>query len=403
MDVKIYPSPLSGSIEAESLKATALRAIIASAFADTDTEIIIKGETEDILSTVKCLTKMGASVSNQRGKIVVSPIDFNEEQVCPDEFDVGDSVPTFRFLAPAVSILFGGGTFVGKAKLPKKQTESYLFALSGVGFTSDRLPLKLNGKLKGGNLTVSGGVGSQAISGILMALPLLKTGSVLTVVGDIPSSYLVEITLDVMRDFGINVERKGNIFTVGANQKYISPKKYQLEGDYGLSAYLLCAGKFGGGVTVTGLRETTRQPEKQLLSLIDECWENDSVSLKGVFDLIYPFTVLACYKNGDTVIKNAERKTEKSSERFTAFLSQLTKMGANVCQTQDGVIVKGQGRLKGGAFVDGFGDAKTAMALTIASTGAEEPTYLLSAEFAMKSYPAFFNDLVRLGGKCQAN
>lgn len=401
MDVKIYPSTLSGALKIEPLKSVALRAIIASAFADTDTEILIKGETEDIFSTVKCLNKMGVGVLNYNGKISITPLDFTKEIVCEESFDVGDSTATFRFLSPIISVLCGGGTFTGSARLPKKQTEAFLSSLKGVGFTSNSLPLKLNGKLKGGNLTAQANIGTQAISGILLALPLLKDKTTLTVLGEIPSNYLVDLTVQVMRDFGIDVSRNGNVFTVPSNQKYISPKVYEPEGDYGLSAYYLCAGKIGNGVSITGLSKNSFQPEKNVLELIEKCLNQDNINLNGANDLVYPLTVLACYKKGETVISGVARKTDKNVEKFNSFISQLNKMGATVTSTENGAIIKGNGKLKGGVFVDSFADAKTAMALAIASTGADEPTYLLSAEFATKSYPAFFNDFLKLGGKCQ--
>lgn len=402
MDVKIYPSTLQGNIDAEPYKAVCLRAIIASAFACDKTELAIRGETEDIVSTINCLSKMGAEISSYMGKMTITPIDFSQELSCEEGIDVGDSVVAFRFLAPAFSVLFGGGTIMGKAKLPQKPTEEYLSALSGVGFTSAKLPLKLNGKLKGGHITVKASIGSQAISGILMALPLLKEDAVLTVKGDISSSYLVDLTISIMQEFGVTVVKNGNTYSVSKDQEYTSPKTIVPEGDYGLSAYFLCAGKFGGGVSVTGLKENTLQPEKDIYSLIETCASESVVSLKSVPDLIYPFTVLACYKNGITTIVDAERKSEKKAQKYKEFISQLTKMGATLTETESGVIVHGTGTLKGGVFVDSFGDAKIAAALAIASSKATEPTYLLSAEAVTKSYPSFFNDFVKLGGKCQA-
>lgn len=401
MDVKIYPSTISGSVEVEPFKAVCLRALIASAFASAKTEIVMRGETEDILSTINCLNKLGANISGYMGKTIITPIDFDAEHYCEEGFDVGDSVATFRFLAPSISVLMGGGTFRGRAKLPKN-IEDFLFSLSGVGFIGQKLPIKLNGKLKGGNITIKASAGSQAISGILMALPLLKENSKLTVVGDIPSSYLVDVTLSVMKEFGVNVKRTNNTFSVSANEKYLSPESYAPEGDYSLAAYFLCAGEIGNGVTVEGLKKDTLQPEKNIYSLIEQCKTQSEINLSGTADLIYPLTVLACYKKTDTVIKGAKRKTQKSIDKFTAFVSQLTKMGAQLTETEDGVIVKGITKLKGGVFVDSFGDAKIAMSLAIASCGAEEPTYLLSAESATKSYPTFFNSLVKLGAKCQA-
>ena len=404
MDVRIYPAKLQGEINATPYKSMAIRAIIAAAFSDAPTEFLLRNETEDITSTINCLNKLGANISGYGEKLIVHPIDFSQELSVNEDFNVGDSVATFKFLLPSISALLGGGTFTGTCKLPKKSTADFLYSLSGVGFTGEKLPLKANGKLKGGTIKVLGSIGSQAISGILMALPLLSVDTSVIVVGEIPSEYLVETTLLVMREFGINVVKDGNTYLVKSGQKYCTKGTFNIEGDYTFSSYFLCGGAFSNGVTVNGLNSSSLQPDKKIYQLIEQIkgQKNPTVSLKGVGELIYPITVLSCYKTGETIIVDAPRKSEKAQEKFKLFLQSLRKMGADIEETDDGVKVNGTGKLKGGVFVDSFGEAKIAMALAIAASGAEEETYLLSAETAIKSYPSFFNDYMRLGGKCQA-
>ena len=404
MDAKIYPSKLKGTINSAPYKSMAIRAIICASLSNAPTEFCLRSETSDITSTINCLNKLGADISGYGEKLTVCPIDFEKELDAVDEFDVGDSVATFKFLLPTISILLGGGAFIGKCKLPKKTTAEYLYSLSGVGFTGDKLPLKANGRLKGGKIKVSKNIGSQAISGILLALPLLNTDTEVTIVDQVSPSYLVDLTLSVMKDFGVNVIKKGNSYFVGANERYSSPTTYTVEGDYTFASYFLCAGEFGGGVSVNGLKDNTLQPDKEIVNLLKSLKESNdcTLSLNNVSDLIYPIVALACYKKGITEIKDAKRKSEKSSEKFSAFISSLNKMGANIEETDDGVKVYGTGKIKGGVFVDSFDDVKTAMALAIVASNADEPTYLLSLDVVMKSYPSFFNDFVRLGGKCEA-
>lgn len=403
MDVKIYPSNLKGSIEVQSLKATAHRALIASVFAEKPTEIFIKHQTQDVFTTVKCLNKLGADINAYAGKLVVNPIPLGQTLMIDDEFDVGDSVATLKFLLPTISVFLGGGTFKGECKLPKKSTVEFLSSLNGVGYTSDKLPLKINGTLKGGNITLSGSVGSQAISGVLLAMPLMKTDTTLTVKGEVASKYLVDITVKVMRDFGVNVAVSGNTYSVKAKDKYVSPEQYVLDGDYTLASYYLACGMPQDTVTLSGLEQNSLQQDAVILRLIESLKKDNNavLSLDGVTDLIYPLTVASCFKKDKTVIKNATLKTEKSQERFEFFIGFLKKMGADVIKTDDGVIVNGTGSLKGGVFVDGYGESKVAMALSVAAAKAEEPTYVLSVESVLKSYPSFFNDLIKLGAKVQ--
>lgn len=404
MDVRIYPAKLQGEIKATPYKSIAIRAIIAAAFSDVPTEFLLTSETEDITATINCLNKLGANISGYGEKLIVRPIDLEQELSVSDDFDVGDSSATFKFLLPSVCALLGGGTFTGTCKLPPKSTAEFLFSLNGVGFSSQKLPLKANGKLKGERICVSGSIGSQAISGILLALPLLSVDTVLTVVGDIPSEYLVDTTISVMRDFGVNVIKDGKNYSVKAGQKYRSKGVFDIEGDYTFSAYFLCGGAIFEGVKICGLNEKSNQPDKKIYQFIEQLksQKRTSVSLNGVGDLIYPLTVLSCYKTGEVIITDARIKSEKFAQKFNLFIQSLNKMGADIERTDDGVKVKGNGKLKGGVFLDSFGDAKIAMALTIAATGADEESFLLSADVVTKSYPGFFNDFMRLGGKCQA-
>ncbi len=404
MDVKIYPTITGGSIDASSLKAVAHRAIIAAAFADKPTEIIIRNQSADVSATVNCLNRAGAYISGYGGTLSVRPIDFNDLSAgFKEEFDVGESLATFRFVLPSITALFGGGTFTGEVKLPKKNIEEFLFSLSGVGFSGDRLPLAVNGTFKGGDIKISGSAGSQAISGILLALPLINLDSTLTVIGGVASEYLVDMTVAVMKDFGVNVIKKGNTYFVGSNQKYRSPDSYIVEGDYSLSAYFYALGKIGKEVVVNGLREDSLQPDKNVKDLIDSVWadKNAIVDICDRTDLLYPLISMACYKKDTTLFKNHALKSEKAIEKFNVYISALQKMGAQITVDSDGVLVNGNGRLKGDVIVDSFGDARIAMSLTVAASRADNPTYLLSAEAVLKSFPGFFNDFIRLNGKCE--
>lgn len=404
MDIKIYPTITGGIIEASSLKSIAHRAIIAAAFADNSTEIIIRNQSVDVSATVNCLNVAGASISGYGGKLTVHPLDFNNGQVVlEDVIDVGESLATFKFILPSITAIFGGGTFTGEVKLPKKNVEEYLFALSGVGFSGDRLPIKANGAFKGGNIKISGSAGSQAISGILMALPLINVDSTLTVVGNVSSGYLVDMTIAVMKDFGVNVIKKGNVYFVGSNEKYHSPETYVIEGDYSLATYYYALGKIGQEIIVSGLKEDSLQPERKIKDFVDKVWadKNAVIDLEGRFDLVYPLLAMTCYKNDITVFKNITQKSEKVMEKFNVYVNALKKMGADITCENDTVKVVGGGTLNGDVFVDSFGDARIAMALTIAAAGAKNPTYLLSADAVQKSFPGFFNDFIRLNGKCE--
>lgn len=402
MDVRIYPSTLNGSTEAVSSRSMAMRYLIAAALSENKTDIYLKNETEDISVVVDCLNLLGASVRRNGSVYAVYPICFDE--VPSSIYNVKESLPALRFLMPVLCALNDSGTIFAEGKLAKKPLADDLSFLKGVRMTENRLPVSFKGKLTVGEYFLSEETSSQLVGGLLMALPLLDGDSKIIIDGKQKKQFelLMRITVKVMAEFGVKVEVDGNVYSVKGNQKYHSPEKVHVEGDYASSAYFLAAKAVGSNLQVTNLLADSIQEEKcildflQTLSLDGDC----IIDIDGKTDLTYALTVASCIKKHKTVLKNAVGKTEKSKRKAEYFIDSLVRMGGKIKLDGEDILIEGTEGFKGGVMLDANGDAKMAAAYVISGVAIKEPIILLSADSAAKLHPTLINEFIRMGGKC---
>lgn len=401
MDIKIYPSKLNGSVFAVSSKSLSHRYIIACALTNTPSKVFIFNRSNDIVATVNCLKKLGANIDYQNGFYSITPIDFNNvPKGC--ELDAEGSASTLRFLIPVASALTDNVGFTGNASLTKRPVNDLLYALKGVGFSREKLPLNIVGNLKAGDYRIKGDISSQYISGLLFALPLLSGDSTITIIGELCSKPYVEMTLKVLSEFGIKIEQTENGFKVFGNQTYTLPKEINIEGDYSNSAFFITANKLGGKIEINNLPSDTKQGDSKIYSFLEAIDNGQDIDAKNNPDLVPILAVYACFKDKKIKIYNAKRLKLKESDRLNAIKVNLNKLGGKVDETDDGLIIEGTKKLNGNAVVDSFSDHRIAMAMAIAGIYSENPITILSGDCVSKSYPDFWNDLIKVGAKVDA-
>lgn len=395
MDVKIYPSKLEGKTLAISSGAMAHRAFIAAMLADG--AVISAGDiASDVRVTERCLNSLGYTTEKNNGAYSVCPDSEKETSL----LDFEDSAATLKLILPSVFALGKAKTLTGKEKLLKTlryQADN----LKGCVFYNNGFPARIGGRLAAGEYVIKDGKASQFASGLLMALPLAEGDSKVIIEPEGAAERYLDMTVKLTGKFGIETEKTEYGYFIRGGQKYRAPELLEVEGDYTNAAYFMAANTFGNDVTVAGLSENSFQPDSNVKELISALNKKNSVlDLKFNSELAPALAVAACYKTGDTTIKNLQRIKLKETDRIKVLAIDINKIGGNAEETEDGIIVHGAGRLKGGAIVDCFGDKRIAMAMTIAGTMAEEPVTILSVQSVNKVYPNFFNVFMRLGGKC---
>lgn len=419
MVVELLPGSLQGRVTIPPSKSAAHRAVICAALARGESIVRPAALSEDIRATVRAAEALGAQVRilEEEDCLVIRGVCGRPSKAV--EIDCGESGSTLRFFVPIAAALGAQAVFRGQGKLPQRPMTPLVEALSAHGVkaqpTQGEIP-SLSGRLESGNFEISGSVSSQYISGLLFALPLLEGDSIIQLTSPLESKGYVDMTIQMMRRFGVTVETRRDGYTVPGGQEY-QPRRCDLEGDYSNGAYWLCAGALGSHIEVWGLDSSSLQGDRQIVSILrdfgaDLTVRRDhvkaqrgrlvsvDVDVRDVPDLAPILAVTAAYANGATTIYNAGRLRIKESDRLHAITQGLKNLGAGIVEYTDKLVILGQDSLRGGE-ADSFGDHRIAMALSIAALGCENAVRVTGAECVSKSYPTFFHQLAGLGGNCR--
>ena len=253
-----------------------------------------------------------------------------------------------------------------------------------------------------------------------MALPLIAEDSRIVVTTPLQSVAYIDITLAVLKDFGIEIDvmtdandelnagsasdKTLTAYVIRGGQQYTMPDPPAPEGDRSNAAFWLAAAALGSKLSVTGLDDDSPQGDKAITSVIEKFTSPFSVDVtidaSQIPDLVPVISVLAALKPMCTRIVNAGRLRIKESDRLKTTCRMLSDLGADIIETEDGLEITGKGELKGGT-VSGEGDHRIVMAAAIAATCCKHPVTIIGAQAASKSYPAFFEHYEMLGGKVE--
>lgn len=414
MKVTINPKPLSGTVSVVSSKSLSHRYLIAAALANGTSVIDNVLVSEDIDATRKALESFGVQFS---GNQVIGGKWVYDHQ----EIDCHESGSTLRFMIPLALLQNERVTFIGKGRLPERTLDVYFNLMDHKQLHYQRLgehnlPLEVQGPLRGGYYFLRGDISSQFITGFLFALPLLNKDSVIEVLTPLESKGYVNLTLDVLKHFGIHILEADQFYYIRGGQSY-QPQNITVEADYSQAAFWMVAATIGKKINLLNLNPISKQGDAKILDIIKamegqiEYDEMDkaykvtpsqtygvTIDLSQIPDLGPILMVLAALSERETTFLNASRLRIKESDRLDAMVQTLTKFGVNVSVIEDTVTITGQKTLKGNQTFDAFNDHRIAMAIAIAAIRADGPVTILQAESVNKSYPDFFKVYQSLGG-----
>lgn len=424
MRLKITPSSLAGEVAAPPSKSYTHRAVIAAALAEGESIIENPLLADDTLYTINACRALGAEIAIEGGGLKITGTGGSIKAKKPKIF-AGNSGSTLRMLAPLAAL---GKTKVildGDSRLRQRPMGELLSALQSLGVNARSLnnngcpPIEIKGgDFKTNEVTISGETSSQPVSGLLLVAPYLKKGLSIKIDGGLRSKPYIDITLDVMRAFGVEAVNKDyKEFIVEGGQAY-KARRYRIEGDYSSAAYFLAAGAIGGApVIVTNLKKDSAQGDRHLLKILERMGasvdhDKDAVrvqrrgGLKGINidlgdypDLVPTLAVVAAFAKSKTMITNIGHLRFKESDRINDTAAELAKMGIKTEVGGDKMVIYG-GKPRG-AEIDAHNDHRLAMSLSLAALFAPGNSIINGAEAVAKSYPAFFADLLKLGAKVE--
>lgn len=418
MNVKIKPNEIKGKMKSIPSKSLLHRAIILSGIAK-DREIILKQVntiSEDIEATLTCIEKLGAKTKVEGDSIRITSLgNIKKSKV---ELHCKESGTTLRLLLPLVSTFSKEATVDCSEGLRKRPIRELIETLeeSGLYFKEKGFPINISGNVTTDFFKISGDISSQYVSGLLLLSSLLDQRSSIYLTTKLESRAYVNITIKVLRDFGIIVnELEEGVFEIyGGRDKILPPKEYQIEGDWSNAAFFLVGGCLGDSIKMSGLNLESSQGDKKIVQILkkagailtcsdDFISSNRShlnsfeVDFSETPDLFPILSVVAALSKGQSILKGGERLKLKESNRIESTFQMLKSLGADVKKREDGLIIQGKEILDGG-IVNSFNDHRIVMSVTMASIRCKEPVSIVNAGAVKKSYPNFFEDFKKVGG-----
>lgn len=408
MNIEIQPHKLVGTVKIPSSKSMAHRMLICAALSKGVSEISEIDISKDIQATVSVMQALGAQFEFREAehKMIVTGIREVPETASADCCESGS---TLRFLIPVAAALGVETTFTGQGRLPERPITPYIRELTkkNIEFQNQKMPFTIRGELQPGRFELEGDISSQFITGLLLALPMLREKSEIILTSPLQSKPYADMTIQCMQEFGVCVkEKKGNYHVFGT--QHYHAKNLSVEGDFSQAAFFYVANAVGNQVVLQNIPETSTQGDRKIVEIIEKtCYHQQKISdadnifeinASDIPDLVPILAVLATFSEKPTRITGAERLRIKESDRLETTASMLNTLGGNVTILPDGLEIQPVASLHGGT-VDSAGDHRIAMCAAIAATRATEPVRILGAECVEKSYPAFFQDYQKLGGQ----
>jgi 3-phosphoshikimate 1-carboxyvinyltransferase len=419
MKVTIHPSKLSGVIQANASKSSMQRACAAALLSKAKTGLYNPGHSNDDKAAIGIIKALGADVEIDNEELVINSRGINPVS---GEINCGESGLSIRMFTPIVALSDKEITINGSGSLVTRPMDFFdeILPQLGVKIKSNegKLPMVIQGPLQPKNIEVDGSLSSQFLTGLLMAYAAAGAKDVSIKVNNLKSKPYIALTLDVMKQFGLQVPENKNFeeFIFPGNPAHHSPSpihQYTVEGDWSGGAFLLVAGAIAGPITVRGLDMMSTQADKAIAEALMKANAGIAIEAKGIKlhpaqmkafefdatdcpDLFPPLVALAAYCKGQTKIKGVSRLTHKESNRALTLQDEFDKMGVRIDLEDDMMVVHGGGIVKG-ADVHSHHDHRIAMACAVAALKANSETVIEEAQAVNKSYPDFYEHLRQLG------
>ncbi|WP_199102998.1 3-phosphoshikimate 1-carboxyvinyltransferase [Aquitalea sp. ASV11] len=425
--LRLTPTPhLAGTIKLPGSKSISNRTLLLAALSSGSTLVRDLLDSDDIRHMLAALGLLGVQVEQ-----IGDSRDFRVQGV-GGEFPVksadlflGNAGTAFRPLTAALALMQGHYQLSGVARMHERPIGDLVDALRIAGADISYQgqpgypPLTIRpASLRAGEvIPVKGNVSSQFLTALLMALPLTGETTTIEVVGELISKPYIEITLNLMARFGVQVERQGwQRFVIPGGQHYISPGEVHVEGDASSASYFLAAGALAGGpVRVEGVGANSIQGDVKFADTLRQMgvaitmgdnWIEAKATgklkaidadLNHIPDAAMTIAVAALAADGTTTLRNIESWRVKETDRLSAMATELRKLGATVEEGQDYIRITPPAQLLADAEIDTYDDHRMAMCFSLVSL-LGVPVVINDPKCVAKTFPDYFEVLATLHG-----
>jgi len=415
MDISISPGNVKGSVQVPGSKSHTIRALLIASLADGKSTIKRPLLSNDTAACKRACRNFGVHITESEAEWQVEGTSGRLKT--PDDIvNVGNSGTTLYLAASFAALAPGWSVFTGDDQIRKRSAKNLLQALSDLGATAfssrdnGNAPLIIRGPLTGGVAKIECPT-SQYLSSLLLTAPLAESDTEIHVPLLYEKPY-VDLTLSWLNFENITYERENyELFKIPGNQHYPA-FSCTIPGDFSSASFLLCAAAVTGStLKVSGLNREDSQGDKVILDILEQMGckitsQKNAIIIEGselkgmeidcnaIPDALPILAVTACYAKGTTHLVNVPQARLKETDRIAVMAQELTKMGADIHELPEGLVVK-ESKLHG-AEVFGHHDHRVVMALAIAALGAYGKTSIQTAEAADVTFPNFFDILNKI-------
>ncbi|WP_277975709.1 3-phosphoshikimate 1-carboxyvinyltransferase [Pantoea endophytica] len=412
---------VDGTVNLPGSKSVSNRALLLAALAKGTTRLTNLLDSDDVKHMLNALKALGVSYTLSDDRTVCEVVGNAgplraEKQL---ELFLGNAGTAMRPLAAALCLGEQSIVLTGEPRMKERPIGHLVDALRQGGAKIDYLeqtdypPVRLNGGFVGGEVSVDGSVSSQFLTALLMTAPLAQQDTIITIKGDLVSKPYIDITLHLMRSFGVDVDNQDyQRFVVKGQQQYQSPGDYLVEGDASSASYFLAAAAIKGGtVRVTGIGRNSVQGDIRFADVLEKMgavieWGDDYISctrgsltaidmdMNHIPDAAMTIATTALFAQGTTLMRNIYNWRVKETDRLAAMATELRKVGAEVEEGHDFIRVTPPAQLQH-ADIGTYNDHRMAMCFALVALS-DTPVTILDPSCTAKTFPSYFQQLAKI-------
>ena len=412
---------VNGTVNLPGSKSVSNRALLLAALAKGTTRLTNLLDSDDVKHMLNALTALGVSytLSSDRTLCEVmgnaGPLHASQ----PLSLFLGNAGTAMRPLAAALCLGQHDIELTGEPRMKERPIGHLVDALRQGGATIEYLenenypPLRLRGGFAGGEVSVDGSVSSQFLTALLMTAPLAQQDTCITIKGDLVSKPYIDITLNLMQCFGVEVENQNyQRFLIKGQQQYQSPGDYLVEGDASSASYFLAAAAIKGGtVRVTGIGRQSVQGDIHFADVLEKMgatieWGDDYIActagklqaidmdMNHIPDAAMTIATTALFAEGTTRLRNIYNWRVKETDRLSAMATELRKVGAEVEEGHDYILITPPATLIH-ADIGTYNDHRMAMCFSLVALS-DTPVTILDPGCTAKTFPDYFVQLAKI-------
>jgi 3-phosphoshikimate 1-carboxyvinyltransferase len=418
MNCKVEKSKIAGHIVCPANKSYSHRAIFLAALAGDNSKIDNVLFSDDTVATIDTCKKFGAKIEELNSSIIIKkPITFD---INVPEIDAKNSGTTIRIASGIAGLFTKEITLTGDSSLQKRPMQPLLDGLKSIGAkcssTNGMPPIKITGKIIGGDISIPGNFSSQFVSALLICAPLTEKGINLTIDGNLVSKPYLDATIATMRNFGVTVQTLIPYKKYNISPQIYKPSAFTVPIDFSSLALLLSSAVLNGeNIVIHGKIGNLPQGDEVFIDILEQMGVKITISeeqitvkspeklgggkfdLNNSPDLLPPLSILALKTTNPIEIINVKHARLKETDRISILSRELVKIGIKVQEKEDGLILESSNELRG-ALLNSENDHRLFMAFCIAGMYVGN-CIVTDYESVSVSYPNFVTEMNKLGAK----